>query len=177
MKVGEVFSDFKAPVIAVSDLKPMRESSYGANLPVILVMLAEETVVEKMRLGVSMQEPVLRASMEIGFLLPPNTHLASGAETPFFAHYDHEGIRDRLMEMAASWRPSNGAALSYAGVTVHAMHHAVLMCFRMTAEWRWCRPKVYLPPAIIFGRAVACPEKCVAPCPENEYNDCQKCPD
>lgn len=170
------FEDFGGPVLAVSDLKPLAQGTHGVPLPLVLVMATDESVVSGgISRGATIHAPVIRIRYEVGFLMQPVLHRVRSDATAFYAHYDHERIRDRLIRMTMEWRPENGVAFGYSGMSVHAMPHCVMLCFRLQAEWVWCPEPESFDPGIVDGRMRIAHQVCIADDCREDYRECNPC--
>lgn len=64
-----------------------------------------------------------------------------GKDTPFWVFYDYDALRDELLTRLLAWDSPRGGRFRYDGVEVDAMTFATVVSFRISHEFRWCKPQ------------------------------------
>lgn len=110
----------------------------------------------------------------IEFWLKPKKQLrADGTESPFWAFYDYEKWRDRILGWATGFYGPRGQRLEFRNMTVESDEYAVVLSFRFRAHYNWCRTEDDEEPTIIGRNAKVIPALC-QPVQECCPEDCEK---
>ena len=169
-KIAEVFSELNGRSIAVSEVDAFDNKTNIPTLPLAVTALLSEEATQSAQ-GISKTE--LISDILVQFIFEPVKYKREDkADTPFFAFYDYESIRDRMLEMAVDWKSPRGGHLVYRSLDVESDEFGVYIAFRLRTTERWCRPEAGEPPPItVVSRmcAATCdpgPEECqpVDPC-------------
>ncbi|MGL5736572.1 MAG: hypothetical protein ACRCYS_17045 [Beijerinckiaceae bacterium] len=64
-----------------------------------------------------------------------------GGETPYYAYYDYDAIRDALLTNVLDWKSPRNQRLEYVGVDTEADDFSVRLTFSFRHEFEWCAPE------------------------------------
>lgn len=145
--VASLFPELEDRSIAVSEVEPFDAKSNVPTLPMAFTALVSETNIGSARTGgrITLQDDVL-----IQFLFPPvrYTRMVDKAQTPFFAYYDYEIIRDRMLAGFQNWRTPRGGAVIFQSMDLDSDSYTVAIAFRFRTNEEWCPPS-QLPDATV----------------------------
>jgi len=103
---------------------------------------------------------------------------ADGGETPFWSYYEFNAFRNKFMSAFAGWRGPFNATVRFVSFDVEANEHAVVLTFRMSAEYQWCLdnandPSDGVPARITFSLCAPQGTRCdpCVECDENKENE------
>lgn len=135
--IAEWFPELNGRSIAVSEVEPFADKTNVPTLPIAVVALVAETGEQTRNGGGKIN---LTSDILVQFIFEPiKYNREDGSELPFFAFYDYEPIRDKLLEQTAKWRGPGNFGLSYTGLTVESTPFAVYIAFSFTAVKDWCQ--------------------------------------
>jgi len=171
--VGEAFPELEGRAIAVSEIDLFRDKTLMPTLPVATVALVKETSSQAAHGGAI----TLTSDILVHFIFDPVKYtLSDGADSPFFAFYDYETIRDRLLHALEGWRTPKNAPIAYSALDVESTELAVYLTFRFQVTEYWCDPypgtdpckvepmvKLYSAPSVFYPDAQDCtqaPDPC-----------------
>lgn len=132
--VAEQFPILKGRSIAVSEVDLFKNKTDVPSLPLAFSALLSETSDQKASGGqFNIQQEIL-----LQFMFESVKYTGEGgADTPFFAFYDYEAIRDRLLTVAAKWRTPRGGGLRYKSLDVSSDTMAVFIAFKFVVTEVW----------------------------------------
>jgi hypothetical protein len=172
------FPELHGRAIAVSEIDIIRDKTNLPSLPLAAIALVSE-VAEQSENGSG--QIIIRDDILIHFVFEPVKYTrADGKETPFYAFYDYETLRDRLLERLKNWRTPRGGGLAYISLDVESDEYAVYIAFRFRAKETWCNPNPDIPEnelpheVVILSRILqpaGSRKDCCDPCPD-EPNPC-----
>lgn len=132
--VAEKFPVLEGRSIAVSEVDIFKSRSEVPTLPLAYTALLAETSDQKPSSG----SFNLRQEILLQFMFEPVRYQSgAGGDTPFFAFYDYEAIRDRLLTAAAKWRSPRNGGLSYKSLDVSSDEMAVYIAFKFVVTEMW----------------------------------------
>ena len=103
--VAEAFPELGGRSIAVSEVDPFNNKTSVPTLPIAFSALVGEQAVQPENGG----RTKLSSDVLLQFVFKPVKYTREdGAATPFFAFYDYEAIRDRLLTALNGWRTPAG---------------------------------------------------------------------
>lgn len=131
-RIAEWFPELEGRALAVSEVEPFSKTNVP-TLPLAIIALVREIA----STGTSSNSTViLTQNVSIEFMLATERYrTGSGGETPFFAAYDYETIRDRLL---SNIRQIGG--YQYISLDVESDEFGVTLSFRFNREVKWCEP-------------------------------------
>lgn len=160
------FPEMDGRFIAVSEIEPFDNASDVPTLPIGFVALVSETGTQGNTGGlINISDDVM-----VHFAFTPVKYKnAEGLDTPFFAYYDYEPIRDKLLSYTQAWRSPRNMGLQYRGMAVEATPLAVYITFRFTVAGKWCQPDEFAAKPIDFTiiantKSVALTKPCAPAC-------------
>lgn len=164
--IAETFPELEGRSIAVSEVDPFDKSTNIPTLPIAVVALVGET-------GDGSKVPNLTDDILVHFVFEPVKYKKEdGKDSPFFAFYDYETLRDRMLSLARNWTSPRGSILRYRSLDVESDEFAVYIAMRFGMETRWCEPEELAAKPVPFvittsvlGAAGKCPPR---ECPEPE---------
>lgn len=169
-KIAEWFPDLGGRAFAVSEVNPFDKQNDVPSLPVAVVGLLTEQGAQG-KFGGS--RITLNAQVMLQFIFEPLKYKRQdGAATPFYAFYDYEAIRNRLLSNLVKWRTPLGGAITYQAMDVESDEFAVYISFRLLINEEWCaidlesdeQPFQF---TIHSTLSAPCPDPCCDdPCPE-----------
>lgn len=171
---AEWFPEMDGRFIAVSEIEPFDNASNVPTLPIGFVALVSEAGVQGNAGGaININDDVM-----VHFAFKPVKYKTEdGRDTPFFAYYDYEPIRDKLLSHTQAWRSPQNIGLQYRGMAVEATELAVYITFRFMASGKWCQPEELAAKPIDFtiianAKSVALTKPCAPACaPEPDACD------
>lgn len=171
-KAAEWFPEFNGRSLAVSEMDMDRDIK--PTLPIILVSLLKEGATHHPKT----QHVQIEQVIILEFWVPPSRYKTeSGGESPFWAYYDFESVRDRALSQVMGWVSPRGARLEYDGLTVDCSEYAVQICMTLKHKYEFCR---ILPEAetvtIKFNFAQSNDNCCEEPCLEQKSGCVENCP-
>ena len=133
--LAEWFPEVNGRSIAVSEIEFIDDRSNLPTLPIIATALVTEQGQQSQTGGkITINDDVL-----IHFIFEPVKYTrADGGDTPFYAFYDYERIRDTLLEHMQNYRTPRGGSLAYRTMDVESDERAVYIAFRFMTEEKWC---------------------------------------
>lgn len=162
--IGQAFPELKGRSIAVSEIDPFLKTNMP-TLPIAIVALIRELGNQSSKGGgrITLEDDVL-----IQFAFKPVKYKSqSGNDSPFYAYYDYETIRDRVLAVTHYWRSPRNVGLQYRGLDVESDEFATWIALRFSTSEVWCPPPQDAPPAAnVVARLIAPKSVCYEPCPE-----------
>lgn len=138
-KIAEWFSELNGRSIAVSEVDPFDDKTNIPTLPLAFTALVSESAEQPVNGGGSI---TLTQDLLIQFMhAPVKYNRVDGAVTPFYAFYDYEGLRDRLVNFMHSYRTPGNGGVQYRSMDVDSSEYAVHITFRFRATEKWVRPE------------------------------------
>lgn len=127
------FPEFQNRSLAVSEMEMTRDVKPA--LPIILVTLVKETA----KHTVKTRKVTVTQDILIEFWIASKKYVSSdGKDSPFWAYYDFENVRDRLVQKLLNWVTPRDSKLEYDGLVVDANEYAVQLCFRLKHTYDFC---------------------------------------
>jgi hypothetical protein len=137
--VAEWFPELNGRSIAVSEVAPFREAAHVPTLPVCATAMLNGAGVQA-KTGGKLE---LSDTLVTLFAFEPVKYKnAEQQDTPFYAFYDYEPIRDTMIEKLRSWRTPRNGQLRYLSIDVDANEFAVYIAITLGLYEEWCPPKV-----------------------------------
>lgn len=176
--IAEWFPELEGRSIAVSEVEPFSDKTNVPTLPLAVVALVTENNSTPSSNGatrITIEDDIL-----VQFIFKPvKYNREGGAETPFFAFYDYEAIRDKLLAGLKNWRTPRQGSIGFRSLDVESDEFAVYIAIRLRTSENWCKPDAdtkpcdMLVPAPIISikaRMYEPPGRCtdVEPCPTPE---------
>lgn len=132
-KIAEWFPELNGRSVAVSDAEVTKENM--PTLPVAMVALIKEDG------NHSVQSNYAAPSEDISleFWFQPRRYLREdGSESPFWAFYDYDALRQRLLENLMGWVTPRGNKIQYVNVSTAATQFAVAVVFKLRHAFVFC---------------------------------------
>lgn len=161
--LADFFPEMEGRFIAVSEIEPF-DATNVPTLPIGFVALVSEK-------GAGTGNITMNDDVLVHFAFEPVKYkTAAGQDTPFFAFYDYEPIRDKIVAFSQSWRSPRNGGLAYKSMDIEASPFAVYISFRFEAAFKWCIPDELAAKPVQFDivartRLAACTIPCVKPEP------------
>lgn len=67
---------------------------------------------------------------------------ADGSETPFWAFYNYEDFRDRLLTEIVRYVGPRGQRVEFLKMTVESLPYAVILSFQFRSHLKWCANEI-----------------------------------
>lgn len=149
--VAEWFPELGGRSLAVSDIEVDPDNL--PSLPIAFVAINDdrpEHVWSNSGGEISLNEDII-----LEFWLKVERYKTEkGAESPFFAFYDYEAFRNRLLSNIVTWVGPSGQRFEYRRFNIDATQYAVILHFELRAHSNWCdTSKEPDPDGIIGGDA------------------------
>jgi hypothetical protein len=130
------FPELQGRSLPVSDYHITRE-----NVPTLpLVMLYLDREIGNCSVGTNRIEPEEQFMVEFRFA--PMRYLTStNSETPFWAFYDYDTLRDRFVSQLREWFTPRGERLDYFGMNVQSDQFATVITFQIRHKFVFCDPE------------------------------------
>lgn len=135
------FPELEGRALAVSEVEPFDNKTNVPTLPVAVVAMISGTNTNAGAGAGGNAQVTLADDLLVQFVYEPVKYKREdGADTPFYAFYDYESTRDRLITGLKGWRTPRGGSVSYVSLEVESDEFAVYMAFRLRTSERWCQP-------------------------------------
>lgn len=131
--LGEVFPELNGRSLAVADAEVTKENI--PTLPVALVSLIRDD--PKHPAGSNRIEMSDRFTLEFWYE-PIRYRRADGTESPYWAFYDYDALRKRVLAFILHWRGAEGDRVYYAGLEVEAKEFGVSIVFYLIRPTTFC---------------------------------------
>ncbi len=136
------FPELKGRAFAVSEADVTRENV--PELPLVMVALARESAEHSAQSNMPIQ---ISEDVLIQFWLQTDRYRKTdGSESPFWAYYNYEAIRDTFLANTFGWRSPRDGLLQYVSMDIEADQIAVVLTFRMNHIFLW-NPNLVIPAA------------------------------
>lgn len=132
--IRQTFPELGGRVIAVSEADVTRENV--PTLPLAMVALQRETAVDNVKSNTAIEivEDIL---LEV-WQRPEKYRREDGGQSPFWAFYDYNRLRDSLLILLRTWRSPAGYRVEYVGMETDATDFAVILTFQLRHAFKWC---------------------------------------
>lgn len=161
--IKDAFPELEGRSIAVSEVDPFNKGNMP-TLPIAVVALLRGLGIQNKSGGgsIHLEDEIL---LQMIFTSVKYANRA-GDESPFFAYYDYEEIRDRVLTVTQSWRSPRNIGLQYRGMDLESDELGTWITFRFGTSQKWCAPDQDVPsPAIVSFRLQPPKSVCFEPCP------------
>lgn len=181
-EMRRIFGELDGRAMAVSEAMITKENL--PSLPLCMVALLRGDVAGAWKWQSASGANELVDDFVVEFWLEPLKYRRKdGSESPFWAFYNYEEFRDRLLSWMTGFRGPRGQRLEYRNMTVESDQFAVVLSFRIASHYNWCRTDDGSDgePANV-GSTVQVVTRLCKPrstiCPDNveEPKDCDPCP-
>jgi hypothetical protein len=136
--------------IAVSEVDPFNNGTNIPTLPLGFVALVTEAAQQANSGPITISDDIL-----VHFAFQPVKYKdAKNQDTPFYAFYDYEPVRDKLLALIQHWDGPRSERLLYKSMDVNANEYAVYITFRFTMTQKWCAPDELMASPVAFNIAV-----------------------
>jgi hypothetical protein len=127
------FPELEGRALPVSEESVTKENI--PTLPVCTVALFRETGNNT----VASQDLKPEEEFFVSFWFKPVRYQrADGSDTPFWAYYDYDTLRDRFVSHLQDWVSPRGEKIQYMELTVQSDHLAVIVTFRLRHKFNFC---------------------------------------
>lgn len=181
-KVAEWFPEFGGRSLAVSEVDVNRENL--PTLPLVMVALVRSDVNGNWNWKSPSAQQQLYDDFVIDFWLEPVIiPRADGSQTPFWAFYNYEPLRNRLLTKIRRYIGPSKQRLEFREMTIDAEPFAVTLSFRFRGHFDWCPDEDDEPgDGQIIGagtikQSLCAPASTVcSPCFSEPAKECNPCP-
>ena len=144
--VATWFPELEGRAVAVSEVDVFTADNLP-SLPVVFVALAKELADDPYK---SKGRVVVHDDIVVEFMQRPERYrLADGfSESPFWAYYDYERVRDHLVVHTRNWRSPRGGLLEYRGMDFEVDDFSVTLTFRFFHHVELCPADMQTVPAL-----------------------------
>lgn len=134
------FPELEGRCIAVSEVEPFGDGTNMPTLPMAFAALVSATGQQPQRgANITLNDDVL-----VHFMFEPVKYQkADGNNSAFFAFYDYETLRDKMLSFSQQWLSPRGSGLTFTSMDVEAEERAVLIAFRFNLSEKWCLPEEF----------------------------------
>lgn len=137
--VAEWFPELEGRAFPVSEVDPFNNKTSVPTLPVAVVALVGEANGQATGSGSSRIE--IQDDVLVQFIFKPVKYQREdGQDSPFFAFYDYENIRDRFILGLRQWRTPRGGSVTFNTLDVESDEFAVYIALRLRTSENWCPP-------------------------------------
>jgi len=130
------FPELTNRVVAVTEVEAFNQTSDSVKLPLAIVALLSEKGTQRADGGgnVNVEDDII-----VQFMFTPEKYTnAEDRDTPFFAFYDYEALRDKLLSLTSFWRSPRNGGLSYQSLELETDESAVYVTFRFKLTEKLC---------------------------------------
>lgn len=135
--VAEWFPELRGRSIAVSEVEPFKDKTNRPRLPMAVTALIGEQNTSTGAGGataINIQSDVL-----LQFIFEPEKYKDSqNRDTPFFAFYDYERLRNHLLDCIRQYRSPDNHSIAYRTLDIDSDEFAVYIAFRLVFSGRLC---------------------------------------
>lgn len=131
--IAEWFPELGGRSVPVSEAKIKRDNI--PTLPLCMVSLLRE--VGNNFVATNRTQPEEDIIVEFWFE-PERYKTSTNGETPFWAFYDYDTLRDRLLTHLRSWRSPRGERLEYFGLDIESDQFATVIIFSLRHKFTFC---------------------------------------
>lgn len=140
--IAEWFPELGGRSIAVSEAKITRDNV--PTLPLCMVSLMREVGNDSVR--TQRTEPEEQLVAEFWFEPAKYSNGETNAETPFWAFYDYDLLRDRLVTHLRHWLSPHGSRVEYFALEVDSDQFATVITFQLRHQFVFCELDPYEDP-------------------------------
>lgn len=136
-RIADAFPDMERRVFAVSEVEPFTNKTNRPRLPLAVVALVSEENTTSGRGGATSVQ--IQSDVLVQFAFEPVKYqTGDNQDTPFFAFYDYEAIRNRMLEMLRSYRGPMNESVTYRSLDVESDPFAVYVSVRIRVAGDLC---------------------------------------
>lgn len=147
--VAQAFEELQGRSIAVSEVEPFNDKTNRPSLPIAVTALINEQNTNANATGGATSVDVI-SDVLLQFIFEPTKYKdGQNQDTPFFAFYDYEAIRNRLLEFLRGYRGPGNESASYRTLDVESDEFAVYLAFRLNFRGKLCYGATASVPAVI----------------------------
>lgn len=175
--MDKAFPEFDGRIVPVSEVEV--DKSNVPQLPIVFLALVTSPIDHVER---GNKPPTITENFVVEFWFPSNKYLRKdGTESPFWAYYDYEGLRDKFIAFTMNYRSPRKALLKFTAMEIESTPLAVMISFTLRHQFDWCAPDEILKeldlyedvPLEIFSKIEFAMECCSElPCTEEEKPKC-----
>lgn len=135
-KIAEAFPGLEGRAAAISEI--VIDENFMPILPSAFVAFEKDIINDQTKSGQKWitEKFVIEFWLKSQRDVDPNT----GDMRPYWALYDHGGIRDALLLLFRDWVTPEQSKIALTGVDVEVSDAAVVIGFTGQHEFRWCAP-------------------------------------
>ena len=168
----EWFPELGDRALAVTDAKITKENL--PTLPIAMVAPLRQLYSHNSGGRLTVGEEFM-----IEIWLAPEREVGVGGETPFWSYYNFNALRNRLFDRFAGWRTPQNGAVVFVSLDIEVVEYAVMLSFRMRANYDICADAPVEPPdgepaRITYSLCAPQSLKCGDYAPEHEIDPCVK---
>lgn len=135
--IAEKFPELNGRAIAVSEVAPFKDKTNIPPLPMAIVALVGEVNDAGGTGGAGTVNVIDDVLLQFMFK-PVKYEDTQGKDTPFFAFYDYEKLRNHLLDVIRDWRSPQNHSVSFKSLAVESDELAVYIEVRLEMEGRIC---------------------------------------
>lgn len=129
------FPELAGRSIAVSEAEITRENM--PTLPLVMVALVRENADHAWKAANG--NMTLADDFMIEFMYKAERYKRTdGSESPFWAYFDYEAIRDKLWTKLSPWEGPGGQRIEYVSMDIEANQYSINVSFLCKAHANWC---------------------------------------
>lgn len=129
------FPELGGRSLAVSEAEITRENM--PTLPLVMVALIRENADHAWKAPNG--KMTLDDDFMIEFMMKSERYKKTdNSESPFWAFFDYEAIRDKLWTNLSDWKGPGGQRIEYVSMDIDADQYSVNISFRCKAHANWC---------------------------------------
>lgn len=134
--IAEWFPELGGRALAVSEANITRENM--PTLPLCMVALIASDADRWVWQSAASRTDMVEDFMVEFWLAPVKLRKADGTETPFWAFYDYEQFRDKLLSEIIRYNGPRGQRIEFVRMAIESDQFAVVLSFRFKAHFKWC---------------------------------------
>lgn len=138
--IKEQFPEVQGRVIPVSDVAPFNKETVLSSFPLVCVGL----VVGNMEQANHGGRINLRDQILVSFMFETERYTTDGKALPFYAFYDYEPLRDKLLATVRDFNSvrvgKNGGPITPQRMTIESDELCVNVNFTFQLQELWCSP-------------------------------------
>jgi hypothetical protein len=131
------FPELNGRALAVSEVRPFSDKTNIPTLPLAIVALLSEKG-NATKNGINGLVTTSEVLIQFVYTSHKYKDATGTSDTPFYAFYDYESVRDRLLTGLQNWRSPRKSVARFDALDVESDEYAVYISIKIMIETKWC---------------------------------------